>query len=231
MESQIEPRLIIDIAALAFWTDVQKKSYGETSGYVMDRKYSVIWDIEDLKNYLNLLQVNINTDNTDTALKLIYDMVNKYLTEETSEERNIDGSIYLDDFDICRTPDFNKFDLLKQLENDTIIDDKKVKIKGDLPPIIGELLIRSPLPAIVLLKTRNIPSAILVKDTKKALGFKKNLVFYIRGVGELPSNKWSYVIGASGVFSIPTSSTNDKIWKQIIPNANYFSESITLFRS
>ncbi len=96
--------------------------------------------------------------------------------------------------------------------------DAEGEIKGS-PPIAGDLLIRTPLPAVLLLRETPSSDWIQPADTRKALGFQKNMALMVRDVSPLPVNPQGYGWGATGVFHIPCGETSVPAWFKLMPNS------------
>lgn len=85
---------------------------------------------------------------------------------------------------------------------------------------VGTLLLRTPLPSGILLKKDSFTfqTPIIVKNTEKALGFHKTIMFIPDGMCELPLNPQKYKFFISGIFHLPTKQPNDLLWHKILSN-------------
>ena len=218
----MDQMLIDDLAAHAFWESVQREGFASVTGHVNDRDFLSIWDINTLKMYIRLLEIDLSTDNIEKALIMIYDTVNNYMYDQTIKDTNINGRVYIEDFSICRPPEFCENMTLEKLKIDNNkVDDNFILESNKTIRKTGVLLIRSPLPAFILLKEKEIPPFVIVENTEKALGFQKKLILSTKGITLLPDNDFGYIAMATGVFTVPSSAEVNNQWKKIIPNATY----------
>ena len=218
------------MAANAFWRSVQKNNFDYVIDAISDRDFQKVWNIDDLIYYAILINMDITDfDVMEFALALLYKTVNEHMYSLTNNKKNINGSYHLEDFKYCRTGDFNEFNILENLKSDTETADKEAVIKINKKiRKIGDLLIRSPLPASVPIKEREFSNIIEVDNTIKALGFQKKLILGINSISELIENEYGYRFIVSGIFQIPATRKSDNLWKKIIPNAIYIFGSIQI---
>lgn len=134
--------------------------------------------------------------------------------------------MYKKDFSFCKAQDFH-FDEL--IHNAKVDSDKSCEYNLELVGEYvyeGNLLLRTPLPAGILLKSQPSDSSIYIPDTSKALGFQKTVILPITDVSYLPMNEHGYTCFATGIFQIPTPENSYKKWVKLIPNSNGFSREV-----
>lgn len=214
---------ITDIAALVFWINVRNKTFKLTRNIVLSRQYDEIWTVSTLPLYLEMLNIKIQDQDKTLAYQTIYDRVNDLIYNSTISELNILGTTYLDDTVECKTPDFDEFVLLEQLQH----------IYADYNPPnsmnfekVGTLLLRTPLPSIVFTYVDEIPQTFVVADTMKALGFQVNLIFHVNDVMNFPPNPYGIKNCVSGFFSINNLNNSDWLWHKIIPNSTCYENLV-----
>lgn len=209
-------QLIVNIAALVFWTNVRKKTYNLIRNYVLNRQFNELWVAEIVPVYLEWANFEIRSSNNEVAYKKIYHTVNEYIYNATLKEQNILGTIYLDDTIECRTLNFDEFYLLESLQQ-VYAEYRPIQIPNF--NIIGTLMLRTPLPSIVFTKSKEIPSIFIVNDTTKALGFQVNLIFSVDEIFDFPDNPYGIKNCLSGIFEIHNYNNSDNLWHKIIPNS------------
>ncbi len=207
----LNPQLIEDIAAEVFWGYCFRTDYQSAVNGVLASDFGKLWTLKKAGVMLRQHDRQVASETVERC----YHAVNAYMTSYASRAENIIGTLYAEDFAACRPPAFAFDDLIRRLRAG---GDAEGEIKGS-PPIAGDLLIRTPLPAVLLL--REIPSSdwIQVADTRKALGFQKTMALMVRGVSPLPVNPQEYGWGATGVFQIPCGETSGPAWFKLMPNS------------
>lgn len=207
---------ITDIASLVFWTNVRNKTFKVTRNIVLKRQFGELWVKAIMPLYLEKLNIEVDPSKTESTSAWLYDKVNEFIYNSTLNEQNILGTIYLDDTVECKTPDFDEFVLLENLQQ-AYVEYKPT----DLPKFqkIGTLLLRTPLPSIVFTSTKEIPNTFLVNDTTKALGFQVNLIFEADDIIEFPENPYGVKYCISGICKIHNFKGTDFLWHTILPNS------------
>lgn len=207
---------ITDIASLVFWTNVRNKTFKVTRNIVLKRQFGELWLKAIVPLYMERLNLEVDPSNIESTTEWIYEKVNEFMYNSTLNEQNILGTIYLDDTTECKTPDFDEFVLLENLQQ--IYAQYK---PTDLPKFkkIGTLLLRTPLPSIVFTNSKEIPQTFIVSDTTKALGFQVNLIFEVDEIIEFPDNPYGVNFCVSGIFKIHNFNGSDFFWHKIIPNS------------
>lgn len=235
-ESTINPMLIENIAATAFWTYVHNNGFKETIDSITERLPPLMWSVEkaqeaiipylDFDPEINLIEL---IDIKEIIYKTCYEDVLEIILKHVREERNILGAIFVEDFTDCKQPDFQFKPILSELERDSDANsDYKIITTGDFIHV-GTLLLRTPLPSGILLKDDfAFENPIIVKNTEKALGFHKTIVFIPDGMCELPPNPQKYKFFISGIFHLPTKRPNDLLWHKILSNTTCICEE-TIF--
>jgi len=207
---------ITDIASLVFWTNVRNKTFNATRNIVLKRQFDELWLTAIVPLYMERLNLEVDPSNIESTTEWIYEKVNEFMYNSTLNEQNILGTIYLDDTIECKTPDFDEFVLLENLQQ---VYTHYEPI--DLPNFkkIGTLLLRIPLPSIVFTSSKEIPQTFIINDTSKALGFQVNLIFEVDEIIEFPENPYGVNFCVSGIFKIQNFNGSDFFWHKIIPNS------------
>ena len=111
---------------------------------------------------------------SNNLVNRIYYAVANTIVDHVKRGENIIGTIFQEDFKSCKDPDFLFSDMLYQQFSDSDQNAKyKINLKGNYEDK-GDLLLRTPFPSGVLLKSEPNNSQILIPDTFKALGFQKH---------------------------------------------------------
>lgn len=216
------PQLIENVAAEVFWGYCFRTHYDTAIADVLDFEYEKLWSLKKAGEMVRRYGGSLcNAD-----LRRLYDEVNSYMRMKAEREENILGTLYVEDFARCKPPRFAHGDLVKRLRS---AGDDDASIEGIAPPVAGDLLLRTPLPSCVLLRSNPPTDVIRVADTRKALGFQKTMLLTIRTGGTLPPNPQGYTHAAHGVFGIPCQDEAiSPVWWKLIPNA-HTSRTIRLF--
>lgn len=186
-----------------------------------------MWSLEraqrELEPYFKQATDNIDLYSMKEHLsKICYEEVFNIIVEHTRADKNIVGPIFVEDFKTCREADFKFESLLSELKHEADENcDYEVIISGDCF-CMGTLLLRTPFPSGVLIRQDEKPilGFIEVKDTKKALGFHKTLIFSYTDseIRKLPPNPQQYDYFLPGFFYLPVKETNNPMWYKLIPN-------------
>ena len=207
---------ITDIASLVFWTNVRNKTFKVTRNLVLKKQFEALWLVELLPLYLDRLNLEVDQTNNEGVFEWLYNKVNEFIYNSTLNEQNILGTIYLDDTIECKTPDFDDYVLLENLQQ---IYSGYERTKLPNFKKIGTLLLRTPLPSIVFTSSKEIPQTFIVADTTKALGFQVNLIFDVVEKIEFPNNPYGISYCVSGIFKIQNFKGSDFFWHKILPNS------------
>ena len=207
---------ITDIAALVYWTNVRNKTFTITRNIVLKRQFKELWLVKLLPLYLDRLNIKEDPTNNEGVFEWLYNKVNEFMYNSTLNEQNILGTIYLDDIIECKTPDFDENVLLENLQQ--VYSEYK---PSDLPNFkkFGTLILRTPLPSVVFINSKEIPKTFIVADTTKALGFQVNLIFDVDEIIDFPNNPYGIKYCVSGIFKIHNYKDSDFYWYKIIPNS------------
>lgn len=224
-QMELNPEIIERIAADVFWTYAFDNGRNETIDSIMQSTSSPVWSLEkaqkEINTYFNMEFNGVLSDIAKKSLAIAcYEQVLEVILRHIREEKNIMGPIYVEDFKDCKEGNFKFLHLLRELSKDS--DENcgyKIVTQGDFTHI-GTLLLRTPLPSVVLLKGNHssFQSPIIVEDTKKALTFHKTLIFSPREITELPPNSQQYSYFLSGTFHLPTKRPIDHVWYKLLPN-------------
>ncbi|MDZ5762769.1 hypothetical protein Cyrtocomes_01163 [Candidatus Cyrtobacter comes] len=215
----ISHQYIVKLASEAFWSFVFKNSFKE-AGFVITIEDipESLWSREILLKMLSkdLYPVELSQDLIDT---LYYDVA-ETIIDHNNREENIIGIVYQEDFKFCKDPNFAFKNLIdKQFTDSDQKSNYYLQLKGKYLNE-GELILRTPLPSGILLKSRPTTSSMpYIPNTLKALGFQKQLVLQITDILPLPANKYGYNYFITGLFYIPTIQDHSLVWLKLIPNA------------
>jgi hypothetical protein len=210
----INTMLIEQFAAEAFWFFVYKYDM-QSTGFPdsIDDIPDLMWSREIARKKL----IQLGEADEEKLVERLYMLVANVIATHGTEEKNIIGTIYVEDFKECKEKDFPYTHLITQLVNDSD-ENYDLKIKGQIPHV-GTLLLRTPFPSGVLLKEIPVKSNLLIPNTNNALGFKKTMVLMPKSISILPDNAYGYRAFISGIFCISTTKPADTIWHKIIPNS------------
>lgn len=124
-ESTINPMLIENIAATAFWTYVHNNGFKETIDSITEHLPPLMWSIEKAQEaiipYLDFdPEINLTDliEIKEIIYKTCYEDVLEIILKHVREERNILGTIFVEDFTDCKQPDFQFKPILSELEID-----------------------------------------------------------------------------------------------------------------
>jgi len=206
------PQFIDDIAAEVFWGYCCRTQYQTAVNCVLRGEFGKLWT---LRKAAELLQHYAGKAD-DATVKQCYRQVNHYMTEKASQGKNIIGTLYIEDFASCRPPAFPHEELAQRLR--AAGDGAEGSVRGEVE-VAGDLMIRTPLPAVALLRAMPRANWIQVGDTRKALGFQKTMVLLIHNLSPLPVNPQGYAYSADGVFQIPCPDSTGPAWFKLMPNS------------
>ena len=215
---------IIDIAALVFWRNAKTQTFNVTRNTILKRNFEEIWTKEIIASLLLDLNLTVEQSHIDSSYQWIYEQVNEFLYNATLTEQNIIGTVYLNDTIECRSPNFNDFDLLQNLQE--IYINKEVN-KSNLQNI-GTLLLRTPLPSVVFTNETEIPKSFNINDTTNALGFQAELQFDTEELIEFPPNSHGIKYCISGTFKIANYKGSNVYWQKLLPNSICYEDLIFL---
>jgi hypothetical protein len=217
------PRLIDNVAADVFWGYCCRTGYPTARGAVLDGEFGRLWSPQKAAELVRAYGAPIGLKE---AARL-YDETNRYLLENTREGQDINGTLYMEDFARCRPAAFFRYKkMLRRLQ--AAGDGPENAIRGG-PAVAGALLLRTPLPAAVLLKADPPVDVIRVGDTRQALGFQKTMLLLVRGLFPLPPNPQGYRRAAHGVFQVPCPADASDAWLKLIPNATAVLHAVNVF--
>jgi len=224
----LNPQYIEKLASEVFWFFVFKNGWRAT-GYpeniqdIPKKLWSQEIAIEMLKNNENVTHEELSND----LINIIYHAVAETIVDHVKRGENIIGMVFQEDFKSCKEPNFPFLDMLHKQVSDSDQNAKyAINFKGNYENK-GDLLLRTPFPSGVLLKSEPNNLQILIPDTFKALGFQKTLLLPVNRVSILPPNEYGYKYFATGVLYIPTTSEHDALWLKLIPNATAVSQGFT----
>jgi hypothetical protein len=211
----IHPQILDAIAAQVFWNYCSRFDFQKTTNHVLEGNFAQLWKRDHaaalLRPYADQVDANMVKD--------CYEQTNRYMQDHAQQEKNILGTLYAEDFARGRPPQFPHQALVQRLSRTVTEDEAQGGVQGTLPTA-GELLIRTPLPAVVLLRAQPSTRWIQVESTRKALGFQKTLALEVNSFTPLPANPQRYAYAAGGVFFIPCAEATAASWLKLIPNSH-----------
>lgn len=216
----LNPQYIEKLASEAFWSFVFDNGWKAT-GFPenIEDIPKKLWSREMAIEMLISSKALTPEELSNNLVNRIYYAVAKTIVDHVKREENIIGMIFQEDFKSCKDPNFPFSDMLYRQSSDSDQNaNYTINLKGNYKNR-GDLLLRTPFPSGVLLKSEPDTPQILVPDTFKAFGFQKTLVLPVHRVSILPSNEYGYKYFATGVFDILTTSEHDALWLKLIPNA------------
>jgi hypothetical protein len=210
----LNPQLIDGVAADVFWGYCFRTDYRTAINCVLSGSFEKLWTLKKAAKLLRQHDPGVD----DGTVRQCYRETNSYMMDKASQEQNIIGMLYTEDFLLCRPPGFTHDELVQRLR--AAGEEAEGESKGS-PPVAGDLLIRTPLPAVLLLRDRPPSDWIRVADTRKALGFQKTMVLLVRSFSPLPVNPQGYGYAACGVFQIPCRDRDASapVWFKLMPNS------------
>ncbi|MCP4474711.1 MAG: hypothetical protein GY821_09145 [Gammaproteobacteria bacterium] len=156
-------------------------------------------------------------------VRAYYEAVKQEIISHAKAQHNLIGALYEEDISSGRTPDFNETSRLEILQRDADQSAPyQLNISADTLSVLGELIIRTPLPAMVISSSQPPDNSIIIASTEKALGFNKTMVMLVKS---LQKCDLGYVL--EGIFQIPTIDGMDNHWLKLIPNATTFLKTAT----
>ena len=224
----LNPQYIEKLSSEAFWSFVFENGWKAT-GFPenIEDIPKKLWSRETLIEMLISSKAVTREELSNNLINSVYYAVAETIVDHVKRGENIIGMIFQEDFKSCKDPNFLFSDMLFQQFSDSDQNARyKINLKGNYEDR-GNLLLRTPFPSGVLLKSEPNSSQILIPDTFKALGFQKTLLLPVKRVSILPPNEYGYKYFATGVFHIPTTREHDALWLKLIPNAIAVLQSFT----
>lgn len=217
----LDPTVVQELAAWLYWLRVWSDGHDKTRSDAVTSRGRSLLPMESLTSALNMLGFQEQPSNE--ALNELVAAATGEALASIAQERNLLGSVYLDDIDTGRSPYVEKY-----LEaSDFAISHKRpiTLHQNDNIEVLGKLLIRSPLPAVVIApaRPRVVPSIIRVEDTS-ALGNAYPLYLGVQGTQQITESAFL----VAGVFHIPVPSNDaGAFWGKLIPNATRFKAGLS----
>jgi hypothetical protein len=209
------PQFIENIAAEVYWGYGFRTTYGTARDDVLEGEYGKLWTVKKAAELARRYGGSLGRADVER----LYAEINQYMLDKTTREENILGTLYVEDFARCKPPRFAHEGLLQLLRKAD--GGGQGLVYGPHPSVVGDLLIRTPLPAALLIEGPPKPDGIHFVDTRKALGFEKVIVLRPRSFTPLPANPQGYGYAAHGVFEIPCRDpvSVDGVWYKLMPNS------------
>lgn len=204
---------IHQLAAYLFWYKAQDVGAGGLSAEVVATNGRILLDESVLRRVFG------HRDVSETLLhryqpKSALSRALQEAVEWCGAEQNMLGTLYADEIESGRPPDFRP-DILAGIP----LTPPRIINKIGRAETAGALALRTPLPAVVLCAGPTRDWMIRVATTRRALGVEYPMWLNVQGFAELPTGQSV----AHGVFMIPVPSTpaGDK-WDVAIPNSTRF---------
>jgi hypothetical protein len=212
--TNINPLYVRAAAAEAFWRYARK--FGRQRAMVAASvRASELWSEAQAQAYLARRMLKTTPDEATAFCLAVHADIRAHL----KRNEPIEGVLLAKDFETCRAPEEKLDSLLSDLAGDADAGDALC---------IGHLLLRTPLPAGVLLSREAESGQRIVPDTTRALGFRKELALQVRAVRAAPRNDCGYTHYASGTFLIRSTAVLAPKWLSLIPNANVIAREQSL---
>jgi len=223
---KINPTLVHNVAAEIFWsyaynTGVREANNCALEGVFPERMLSY--------NIVKNIILKYVKEVPDFAVFDVFDAVKEEITSHSRNERNLLGAIYIEDIPNGRSLEFKDHEKLEELKNDAdgfapyrlnIFPNNKIET-------MGKLLIRTPLPAVVVSSKLPNGGAVFIQSTEQALGYHKTMILSLHSVHNLSSD-CGYLL--EGIFYIPIGNARSSdLWHKIIPNSVGFYKKTTFF--
>jgi hypothetical protein len=207
----INPLYIRAAAAEAYWRFARK--FGQQRAIVAASIHSPeLWSPAQALAYLERRSLDCANGSAEAFCRA----VQREIYEHLERGEPLEGVLLAKHFGTGRAPEEKLDKLLQILRADADVDSAVSRTT----PLCGELLLRTPLPAGVLLRECVAGRDYLTPDTTKALGFAKDLALNVMAVRPAPRNEYGYTHYASGTFFIHTTQSLARHWFALIPNAN-----------
>jgi hypothetical protein len=210
------PQFVENIAAEVFWGYAFRIGYHSALDDVLGRDFEKLWSpkkaAELARRFGGVL--------SKSDVSRLYDAVNEFMAGKAEREENILGTLYVEDFARCKPHRFAHAGLLRRLRDADGGGQGKVVFR-EPPSAVGDLLLRTPFPAALLIEEPPKPDAIYFVDTRKALDLEKIMLLRPRSFTPLPPNPQGYTHAAHGVFEIPCRDpvSVDGLWYKLMPNS------------
>ena len=219
LPATINPLYVRAAAAEGFWRYARK--FGRQRAMVAASvRTSELWSEAQAQAYLARRMLNATADEITAFCLAVHADIRAHL----KRNEPIEGVLLAKDFEACRAPEEKLDLLLRELAADA--EEGRGEAEGD--ELVGDLLLRTPLPAGVLLRTETEIGQRIMPDTGKALGFQKCLALQVRAVRVAPRNDCGYSHYASGTFVLRCTPSLAAKWLSLIPNANLTAKEQTL---
>ena len=212
--TNINPLYVRAAAAEAFWRYARK--FGRQRAMIAASvRASELWSQAQAQSYLARRMLKTTSDEASAFCQAVHADIRAHL----KRNEPIEGVLLAKDFDVCRAPEEKLDTLLRDLGADADAGDAIY---------IGDLLLRTPLPAGVLLRQEAEVGQRITPDTTRAFGFQKDVALQVRAVRVAPRNDCGYTHYASGTFLIRSPSVLASKWLSLIPNANVIAKEQSL---
>ena len=210
------PQFIENIAADVFWGYCFRTCHSATIDDVLDGDYEKLWTVKKAAELARRYGGRLGRADVER----LYAEINQYMWNKVDRAENILGTLYVEDFARCKPPRFAHEGLLRLLR-EADGGGPGMIVSPRPPDVAGDLLIRTPLPAALLIEGPPKPDGIHFVDTRKALGFEKVIVLRPRSFTPLPANPQGHGYAAHGVFEIPCGDpvSVDGVWFKLMPNS------------
>lgn len=217
----LDPAVVKELAAWLYWLRVWHEGHEKTRTEAINSHGRSLLSMDSLTTALNML--GLQEQPSGEALSELVAAAASETLASITQERNLLGSVFLDDIGTGRSPYVAQY---LDASDFAISHKRPITLhQDDNIEVLGKLLIRSPLPAVVIAPTtpRTVPSIIRVEDTA-ALGNAYPLYLGVEGAQKITED--AFLI--AGVFHIPVpSDAAGTFWAKLIPNAMRFKAGLS----
>lgn len=223
MSRRFNPVVIHELAAQLYWRLVWQLGPAEADSAVRNTQGKALLVEDHVKAALGAIDAP-QLPAEDLAALFAEALVEAVGSLE--HDRPLLGQFYLEDLDAGRAPSVEHF----VTDADLVIAQRTPARCTQDPaiPVMGKLVIRSPLPAVVVATESPSPGQNLVRvEDSSALDAEYPLYLMLQGVQQIADDAHLLV----GVFQIPVpDDTVGKTWAKLLPNSGRFVRQLSAYR-
>ncbi|MBB2164505.1 hypothetical protein HLH26_08115 [Gluconacetobacter sp. 1b LMG 1731] len=212
------PADVHELATWLFWLRVRSVGVAACKTEVIESRGVSLLNRENLEFVLRA-DVNQKVGECLTDPAHAQDLVTAAASEAyayCSGDANLNGMVYADEAMGGRDLFAGRFPY-----PDLPVAPINIEVVGASIPTMGQLLVRTPLPAAVAVRTPEVPPLFWVRDTTAALGKAYPVLFMKTGVAQLAQDLWC-VHGYCNI-PVPTLDWGDR-FSLVIPNGMFSLE-------
>lgn len=220
---EINPLFLDDCASLIFWNNIVNLTHtvNQLDGEIVKSNGNYLINLPNadkiLINFLSENQLNLTKEQFNDLKRQIA----IYSFNKCKVPLAMLGSIFLEDLEFGKSPSAMNVNL-----NNTVIPPKNITYSQPIEEL-GVLLLRTPLPSVVISDRRPKSNFIKINSNSLALNQSYPLFLTIQNCQEVKDFGLCIL---SGVFSIPVKDDNhSNQWKKVIPNALYVKETMNIY--